>query len=204
MKQKNTTRVFLTLMALFLVYTSLALAEDQGQHQKGIIDRINHQQHQKTIFDELKNNWNTFWFYGEVALSEASYKITHLIDTNAEGNNTTTQAYLDYWDDLKNQFPFSEKPVFISMENVSGPAYDYVPEGVSEVSVLDNEENILDSYIVTKNETGLTIQKGAPSNPDNNYTITLKKLEELDGIYGNLGQVKAGKLIIKEQIQKQA
>jgi hypothetical protein len=211
MKSKNTTRVFLTLMALFLVYTSLALAEDQGQHQKGIIDRINHQQHQKTIFDEIKNSWNTVWFYGEVLVSDASYKITHLINTEEEGDNKTNeegnqtaQTDLDYWSDLKDQFPFSEKPVFISMESIRGPAYDYVPEGVSEVSVMDNAENILDSYTVTKNETGFTIQKGAPSNPDNNYTITLDKLEELDEIYGNLGQVKAGKLYIKEQIQKQA
>jgi hypothetical protein len=203
MKIKNTTRVFLTLMALFLVYTSLALAGDQGQHQKGIIDRINHQQQQKPIFDELKNDLNTLWFSGEVLLSETSYKITHLININVEGDNATAQSGLDYWNDLKDQFPLSEKPVFINMENVPAPAYDYVPEGVSEVSVLDNTEKILDSYTVTKNETGFIIQKGAPINPDNNYTITLSKLQELDGIYGNLGQVKAGKMYIKEQIQNQ-
>jgi hypothetical protein len=33
--------------------------------------------------------------------------------------------------------------------------------------------------------------------------ITLNKLEELDGTYGNIGQVQAGENYIKDQIQKQ-
>jgi len=69
---------------------------------------------------------------------------------------------------------------------------------------MDNSGNALDSYTVTKKETGITIQKGALSNPDNSYTITLNKLEELDAIYGNIGQVKAGEMYINEQIQVQA
>ena len=64
MKPKNAAKVFLTLISLFLVCTSSALASDQVQQQTGIID-------------ELKNNCNTLLFHGEVLLSEASYKISH-------------------------------------------------------------------------------------------------------------------------------
>jgi hypothetical protein len=190
MKPKNAARVFLTLVSLFLVCTSSALASDQVQHQTGIID-------------ELKNNCNTLLLYGEVLLSEASYKISHLTNNDAEGDTVTTQADLDFWNKLKAQYPFSEKPVFISMDSVCGPAYDYVSAGVTEAIVTDNSGNALDSYTVTKKENGFTIQKGAPGNPDQSYTITLNKLEELDAIYGNIGQVKAGEMYVKEQIQAQ-
>jgi hypothetical protein len=191
MKPKNAAKVFLTLISLFLVCTSSALAIDQVQQQTGIID-------------ELKNNCNTLLLHGEVLLSEASYKINHLTSNDAEGDTVTTQADLDFWNELKAQYPFSEKPVFISTDSACGPAYDYFQAGVTEVTVMDNSGNALDSYTVTKKETGITIQKGALSNPDNSYTITLNKLEELDAIYGNIGQVKAGEMYINEQIQVQA
>jgi hypothetical protein len=191
MKPKNAAKVFLTLISLFLVCTSSALAIDQVQQQTGIID-------------ELKNNCNTLLLHGEVLLSEASYKISHFTNNDAEGDTVTTQADLDFWNELKAQYPFSEKPVFISKDSAIGPAYDYFQAGVTEVTVMDNSGNALDSYTVTKKETGITIQKGALSNPDNSYTITLNKLEELDAIYGNIGQVKAGEMYINEQIQVQA
>ena len=190
MNLKNTAKLFLTLLSIFLVCASYALASDQVQHQTGTID-------------ELKNKFNTLLLYGEVLISEVSYKINHLTNTNAEGNNVTTQADLDFWNKLKAQYPFSEKPVFISRDSVCRPAYDYVPTGVSEVTIMDNSGNALDSYTVTKTETGFTIQKGATGNPDQSYTITLNKLEELDATYGNIGQIRDGEMYIKEQIQSQ-
>jgi hypothetical protein len=190
-KQKSNAKVFLTIISLFLISTSSALASDQVQHQTGTID-------------ELKNNFNKLLLYGEVLLSEVSYKINHLTNTNAEGDNVTTQADLDFWNKLKAQYPFSEKPVFISKDSVCRLAYDYVPEGISKVTITDNSGNPFDSYTVTKNETGFTIQKGAPSNPDQSYTITLNKLEELDAIYGNIGQIQDCEMYIKEQIKSQA
>ena len=191
MNLKNTAKLFLTLLSIFLVCASYALASDQVQHQTGTID-------------ELKNKFNTLLLYGEVLISEVSYKINHLTNTNAEGNNVTTQADLDFWNKLKAQYPFSEKPVFISRDSVCRPAYDYVPTGVSEVTIMDNSGNALDSYTVTKTETGFTIQKGATGNPDQSYTITLNKLEELDATYGNIGQIRDGEMYIKEQIQSRA
>jgi hypothetical protein len=205
MKPKNTAQMFLTLLSLFLVCTSSALAGYQvQQHQKGIIDRINHEQHQKGIINTLKDYWNSFRFYGEVLLSQASYKINHLTNTQADGNNLTTQTDLDFWNNLQAQYPFSEKPVFISIDSVCGLAYDYLPNGVSVATVTDNLGCVLDSYTVTKNETGFTIRKGAPSNPDQSYTITINKMKELDAIYGNIGQVQACEIYIKGQIQAQA
>ncbi|RPJ77575.1 MAG: hypothetical protein EHM20_05925 [Alphaproteobacteria bacterium] len=203
MRPKNTAKVFLTLMSLFFVCTSSALAGDQVQHQTNIIDRINNQPHQTGIIDELKDSWNTLRFCGEALLSEASYKINHLTSTDADSDNVTIQADLVFWNDLQAEYPFSEKPVFISKKSVFEPAYNYVPEGVSEATVFDNSGNALDSYTVTKNETGVIIQKGVSSNPDRNYTITIDKIKELDGIYGNIGEVQAGKMYIKEQIQAQ-
>ncbi len=190
MKSKNITKVFLTLVSLFLVCTSSAFAEDQGQHQTGIVDT-------------LKNDLNKIQFYGEVLLSGISYKINHFSDANADGN-VTAQDDLDFWNDTQARYPISEKPVFISMDGVCGQVYKYVPEGVTEATVTDNSGNALDSYTITKNETGFTIQKGAYSNPDNSYAITLDKLEELDEIYGDTGQVKACEMYIKDQIQTQA
>ena len=204
MKPKNAARVFLTLVSLFLVCTSSALASDQVQHQTGIIDMINHEPHQTDIIGDLKHYCSALLLDGEVVLSEASYKISHLINNDAEVDTVTTQADLDFWNKLKAQYPFSEKPVFISRDSVCRPAYDYVPTGVSEVTIMDNSGNALDSYTVTKTETGFTIQKGATGNPDQSYTITLNKLEELDATYGNIGQIRDGEMYIKEQIQSRA
>jgi len=161
-------------------------------------------QHQTGTIDELKNKFNTLLLYGEVLISEVSYKINRLNNTNAEGDNITTQVDMDFWNKLKSQYPFSEKPVFISRDSVCRPAYDYIPAGVSEVTIMDNSGNALDSYTVTKKETGFTIQKGTLSNPDQSYTITLNKLEELDAIYGNIGQIKDCEMYIEERIQSQA
>ena len=204
MKPKNIAHMFLTLMSLLLICSSSAFAGDQVQNQKGIIGMIEHERHQMDIIGTIKNYCNTLWFYGEVLICEASYKINHNNNIHAEGDNVTTHADLDFWHNLQAQYPFSEKPVFISMNSICGPAYDYVPEGVSEVTVMDNSGNALDSYTVTKSKKGFTIQKGVTSNPGQNYTITLNKLEELDGTYGNIGQVQAGENYIKDQIQKQA
>lgn len=204
MKPKNMAQMFLILMSLLLVCTPSAFAGDQVQKQKGIIYMIEHEPHQADIIGAIKNYCSTLWFYGEVLISEASSKINHPKNIHAEGANVTTQADLDFWHNLQAQYPFSEKPVFISMNSVCGPAYNYVPEGVSEVTVMDNSGNALDSYTVTKYAKGFTIQNGVPSNPDHIYTITLNKLEELDGTYGNIGQIKMGEMHIKDQIQKQA
>jgi len=190
MKAKNITKVFLTLVSLFLVCTSSAFAEDQGQNQTGIVDTV-------------KNDLNKVQFYGEVLLSGISYKINHLSDANADGN-VTTQDDLDFLNDSQARFPFSEKPVFISMNSACEQVYKYVPEGVTEATVTDNSGNDLDSYTITKNETGFTIQKGASSNPDNSYAITLNELEKLDEIYGDVGQVTTCEMYIKDQIQTQA
>jgi hypothetical protein len=191
MNPKNAAKVLLTLVSLFLVCTSSALASDQVQYQTGIIE-------------DLKNNCNTLLLFGEVLLSEASYKISHLTNTDAKEDTVTTQADLDFWNKLNAQFPFSETPVFISIDSVCGQAYDYIPAGVTEATVTDNSGNALGSYTVTKKEAGFTIQKGAHDNPDQCYTITLNELEKLDAIYGNIGQVRACEMYIKEQIQAQA
>lgn len=191
MKPKNTAEVFLTLMSLFLVCTPSALAEDQVQHQTGIIDT-------------LKNDWNAFWSFGEVLLSHVSYKINHHADVNSEWDNVTTQDDLNFLNNLKAQYPFSEKSVHISRDGACGPAYEFLPEGVTEATVTDNSGNALDSYTVTKSGTGFTIRKGAPEKPDQRYAINLKKLEEFYAIYGKVGQVQKCEIYIKEQIQAQA
>jgi hypothetical protein len=172
MKPKNIAHVFLTLMSLLLVCSSSAFAGDQVQNQKGIIYLIEHEHHQADIIGTIKNYCNTLWFYGEVLISDALHKINHNNNIHAEGDNVTTQADLDFWHNLQAQYPFSEKPVFISMNSVCGPVYDYVPEGVSEVTVMDNSGNAQDSYTVTKYQKGFTIQKGVTSNPGHSYTIT--------------------------------
>jgi len=191
MKPINTAKVFLTFMSLFLVCTPSALAEDQVQHQTGIIDT-------------LKNDWNALWFFGEVLLSHVSYKINHHADVNSEWDNVTTQDDLNFLNNLKAQYPFSEKSVYISSDNVCGPAYEYLLEGVTEATVTDNSGSALDSYTVTKSETGFTIRKGAPEKPDHSYAINLNELEEFYAIYGKVGQVQDCETYLKEQIQAQA
>ena len=204
MKPGNTGLMFLILISLLLLCSSSAFAGDQGQTQKGIISMIEHEPHQADIIVGIKNYCKSLWFYGEVFVSEVSYKINHLNSIPAEDNNSTTQADLDFWNNMQAQYPFSEKPVFISMNSVCGPAYDYMPEGTSEVTVIDNSGNTLASYTIIKYNKGFTIQKGVTSNPDQNYSITLNKLQELDETYGNIGQVQAGEKYIKDQIEKQA
>jgi hypothetical protein len=78
MKPKNIAHIFLTLMSLFLICSSSAFAGDRVQNQKGIIYMIEHEQHQMDIIGIIKNYCNTLWFYGEVLISEASYKINHV------------------------------------------------------------------------------------------------------------------------------
>jgi hypothetical protein len=190
MKLGNTEKIFLTLISILLVCTPTALAEDQVEQQTG-------------IFNMLVNGWNTLQFGGEVLLSGISYEIIHHTDADIDDDNITTQADLNYWNNLKAQYPFSEKPVFISLDNVFGLAYSYVPEGVSGVIIMDNSRNALDFYTVTKNETGLTVQKGAPSNPDHTFGITLHKLEKLDEASGNIEEVQAFKTYLGDQIQTQ-
>lgn len=190
MNLKKTAKIFLTIASLLLLCTSSAFAEDQVQHQTGIIDA-------------LKNYWNTFQFCGEILLSKASYEINHHTDI-ADDDNVTTQADLDFWNNLKAQYPLSEKSVFISRDSVCGPAYEYLPEGVTEATVADNSGNSLDSYTITKSETGFTILKGAPEKPDQSYAINLNKLEEFYAIYGKVGQLQDCETYIQEQIQAQA
>jgi hypothetical protein len=204
MKPGNTGQIFLILISLLLICSSSAFAGDQVQKQKGIISMIEHEPHQADIFASIKNYCKSLLFYGEVLVSEVSYKINHLNNISAEENNSTTQADLDLWNNLQAQYPFSEKPVFISMNSVCGPAYDYVLAGTSEVTVIDNSGNTLASYMIIKYNRGFTIQKGVPSNPDQNYSITLNKLEVLNETYGNIGQIQAGEIYIKDQIRNQA
>lgn len=191
MKLKNTAQVFLTLMSLFLVFAPSAHAEDQVQQQTGIIDA-------------LKNNWNALWVDGKVLFSALSYQISNHDNVNAEETSVTTQDDLNFWNDLKAQYPFSEKPVFISKDSVCRPAYDFLPKGVTEVTVTDNSENALDSYTITKNETGFTILKGAANSPDKSYTITLNKIEQSYAIYSKIGLFNSYEEYVKEQIQAQA
>ena len=148
MNLKKTVKIFITIASLLLICTSSAFAEDQVQHQTGIIDA-------------LKNYWNTFQFCGEILLSKTSYEINHHTDI-ADDDNVTTQVDLDFWNNLKAQYPFSEKPVFISLDNGFGLVYNFVPEGVSGVTVMDNSRNALDFYTVTKKEKGFQFKRELP------------------------------------------
>jgi hypothetical protein len=190
MKFYKIAKSLLTLVSLFLVFTSSAIAEDQVLHQKGIIS-------------ELKNNCNALCFYGGVLLSEASYKMNNYANISSE-NNVTTQEDLDFWKNFQVKYPFSEKPVFINADNISELVYSYVPGGLSEITFMDNAGNALDSYVVTKNETGFTIQKRIFDNPDQSYTITLNKLKKLDKIYSNMEQFQKLEKYIQDQIQMQS
>lgn len=191
MKLKKAAQAFLTLMFLFLACAPSVLAEDQVQQQTGVINA-------------LKNNWNALWFVGENLFSELSYKMNNHDNVNAEGVSITTQDDLNFWNDLKAQYPFSEKPVFISRGSVCGPVYSFLPKGITVVTVTDNSGNALDSYTTTKSETGFTILKGAANNPDNSYAITLNKLGQLNATYGKIGLVSDCETYIKKQIQAQA
>lgn len=191
-------------MALLLVCSSSAFAGNQTQKQKGIIYMIENEPHGEDTFATMRTYCHTLWFYGEVLISRASSVISPNNSIHAEGDNSTTQADLDFLHNLQAQYPFSEKPVFIGKKSVCGLACDYVPEGVSEVTIIDNSGNALDFYTVIKKENGFTIQKGIPDFPDNSYTITLNELKELNETYGDTGLVKTCEKYIKEQIQKQA
>jgi hypothetical protein len=77
MKPKNTAKVFLTLIYLFLVCIPSALLEDQVQQQTGIIDT-------------LKNDCNALWFVGKVKLSGNaldSYTVTKSETDTSSGMN---------------------------------------------------------------------------------------------------------------------
>lgn len=183
-------KIFITFVSLLLICTPITLAEDQVQQHTG-------------IFERLINDWNTLQFCGDLLLSGVSYKTTFNTIKNSNDDNVTTQADLNYWNNLKAQYPFSEKPVFISLDNEFGLAYGYVPEGISEVTVMDNSRNALDFYTVTKKEKGFTVQKGAHSIPDHRFRITLHKLEKLDEAFGNISLVQAFKAYLSDQIQTQ-
>jgi hypothetical protein len=202
-KPKNKVQIFLILMALLVVCSSSAFAGNQTQ-KKGIIYMIENEPHGEDTFATMRTYCHTLWFYGEVLISRASSVINPNNSIHAEGDNSTTQADLDFLHNLQAQYPFSEKPVFISIRSVCGLAYGHIPEGVSEVIIFDNSGNTLDFYTVTKKVNGFTIQKGIPDFPDQSYTITLNELEELNETYGDLGQVKACENYIKDQILKQA
>ena len=45
-------------------------------------------------------------------------------------------------------------------------------------------------YTVTKKEKGFTVLKGAPSNPNHRFRITLHKLEKMDEAFGNINWLK--------------
>lgn len=190
MQLKKPVKMFFTLFSLSLVCSFSAFASDQEPNQTGVID-------------ELKNDFNSLLLYGEILISQFSYKITHLT-ANTEEDNVTTKDDLDFWNNFKTEYPFSEKPVFISRYSVCRPIYDHVPAGISTVIITDNSGNPLDSYTVIKTETGFTIQKGTPTNMDHNYALSLNNLEELDEIYGNIGQIQDCEKYIKEQIKIQA
>lgn len=182
-----TEKIVISLISLILICTPIAFAENKVQKSE-------------EIFDKLINYFDTLQFSGELLLSGVSYEtIFHTIE-NIDDDNVTTQADLNYWNNLKAQYPFSEKPVFISLDNGFGLVYSCVPEGVSGVTVMDNSRNALDFYIVTKKEKGFTVQKGAPSNPDHKFRITLHKLEKLDETFGNIGLVQAFKTYLGDQI----
>jgi hypothetical protein len=91
--------------------------------------------------------------------------------------------------DLKTQFPFSEKPVYLKRDSVCGPAYDFLSKGVTEATVTDNSGKALDSYTVTKSDAGFTIRKGGTNSPDHSCMVTLNKLEQSNALYGKIGQV---------------
>lgn len=203
-KPKYTARMFLILLALFFVCSSSAFAGNQMQNKKGIISMIENEPHGEDTFAAVRTYCQTLWFYGEVLVSKASSVVNPNDSIHAEDDNSTTQADLDFLHNSQAQYPFTEKPVFINIKSVCGVAYGHIPEGVSEITIVDNSGNALDFYTVTKIVNGFTIQKGTPDFPDQSYTITINELEELNETYGDIGQVKACENYIKDQILKQA
>lgn len=203
MKPK-TVLTYLTLVSLLLSNSSIVFAESSVQNRKDIISIIGNQKHQSDTFGAIKTYVNKILFSGAVIISEVSYKIDHRNNVNTEETDDTTQANLEFWDKLQSEYPITEKPVFLSVSSICRPLFDYVPEGESEVIVTDNSGNPLDSYTIVKKERGLTLQKGHSSDSAKIYTITLNKLEELDKIYGKIGQFQACKKNLQNQIQNQA
>lgn len=203
MKPK-TVLTYLTLVSLLLLSSSIVFAESPAQNRKDIISIIGNQKHQSDTFGAIRTYVNKILFSGEVLISEVSYKIDNRNNVHTEETDGTTQANLDFWDNLQSEYPITEKPVSLSASRICRPIFDYVPEGESEVFVTDNSGNPLASYTIIKKERGLTLQKGHSSNSAKIYTITLNKLEELDRIYGKIGQVQACKKYLKNQIQNQA
>jgi hypothetical protein len=190
MKLGNTEKIFICLLFLTLICTPVAVGEDELDKHTG-------------TFDKLINELNSLQFYGEFLLSKASYEVILFTIKNMDDTRVTTQADLDYWNNLKAQYPFSEEPVYISLDNEFRLAYNYVPEGVSAVTIMDNSRNALDYYTVTKKEKGFTVLKVAPSNPNHRFRITLHKLEKMDEVFGNIKLAQAFKKYIKDQIQNQ-
>lgn len=190
MKLENAGKIFAILLSLTLICTPIAVGEDE-------LDK------QTWTFDKLVNDLNSIQLYGGFLLSNISHEVIRDYIKNIDDTRVTTQADLDYWNNLKDQYPFSEKPVYISLDNEFSLAYNYVPEGVSEVTIMDNSRNPLDFYTVTKKEKGFTVLKNAPSNPNHRFRITLHKLERIDETFGNIKLIQAFKTYIRNQIQTQ-
>jgi hypothetical protein len=190
MKLENAGKIFAILLSLTLICTPIAVGEDE-------LDK------QTWTFDKLVNDLNSIQVYGGFLLSNISHEVIRDYIKNIDDTRVTTQADQDYWNNLKDQYPFSEKPVYISLDNEFSLAYNYVPEGVSEVTIMDNSRNPLDFYTVTKKENGFTVQKGATSNPNHRFSITLCRLEKLDDSIGNFYPVQAFKTYLRDQIKAQ-
>jgi len=190
MKIGNTGKIFIILLSISLICTPIAFGEDELDEHAGTLDK-------------LINEFNSIQFYGEFVLSKFSCEAIIYSIKNIDDTRVTTQADLDYWKNLKDQYPFSEKPVYISLDNEFRLAYYYVPEGVSAVTIMDNSRNAMDYYTVTKKEKGFTVLKGAPSNPNHRFRITLHKLEKIDEASGNIKLIQSFKKYLRNQIQTQ-
>jgi hypothetical protein len=190
MKVGNAGKIFVIFLSLTLICTPIAVGEDELT------------EHTETV-DQLINELNSIQFYGEYLLSRISNEVIINYVKSIDDTRVTTQADLDYWNNLKDQYPFSEKPVYISLDNEFSLAYNYVPEGVSAVTILDNSRNAMDYYTVTKKEKGFTVLKSAPSNPNHRFRITLHRLKKIDETFGNIKLVQAFKTCLRNQIQTQ-
>lgn len=130
---------------------------------------------------------------------DGSEQLRTALKTASETNNALQQEVqirqveissddLDWWQDFIGAYPIQDMPTsaLTMLDTDMATVHNYVPTGITQITIIQENGNLVQEYIIKHTDTDILISRGKTTNPAQSYTFTIQEVQQYKDNYGSV------------------
>lgn len=149
--------------------------------------------------EQIKERMTAHNIVLETMERDGSEQLRTTLKTASETNNALQQHTqqrseqissndMVWWQDFIKDYPIVDMPTSaLTMFNTDmATVHNYVPAGITQITIVQENGNLVQEYIIKHTDIDIHISQGSTTNPSQSYIFTIQEVQQYVNQYGSM------------------